>query len=438
MKRLWRRILLLSVMFVLAMSAHALASTTYSAKTVEIGSGTKSSWTNQFTLSSQTNISVGINMYNNYTPNFNTLAYQINSRMTYVLQNVNTGKEYYLTDKTMGSVNYEVHTTVPAGTYTFGATYSGIYRFMLYYKVTGESGINIPDKYEIAVGSREMIAITQSNSYGGYIRIDRTNSSDGSIAYVEQFDNDVTPSTITVYGAKKGTCTITVYGVDGTSDSMQVKVVAQGSKTRPTLLYNELDMAGGESVINEVVNGDKNASVTWASNKTSVAKVSSSGKITAVGSGSATITATTAKGGVTYTLACEVDVKQTNPEFIGYITSLNPTKKTVTVSIRNTSGAKMTVYSADARLLTYPDDMAIRQLKLKTGTKATIKNNKTKKLTFTIMGSRVDGTKGDFWVRFKFKLDGKTYFARVLAEKTDAQYIPKNKLTTGNWLDAMD
>ena len=82
--------------------------------------------------------------------------------------------------------------------------------------------------------------------------------------------------------------------------------------------------------------------------------------------------------------------------------------------------------------------MAIRQLKLKTGTKATIKNNKTKKLTFTIMGSKVDGTKGDFWVRFKFKLDGKTYFARVLAEKTEAQYIPKNKLTTGNWLDAMD
>ena len=429
MKKLWRRVLLLSVMFILAMSVHALADTTYSAKTVSMTNTNKAGWSSQFRISSQTNVSVGVNIYNNSSPNLGSVANDINQRLTYVLEEVNTHQQYYLTDITYSSLNYEVHmSAVPAGTYSFGVYYSGSYWFNLYFRVTG-AGIDIPDSIEVAVGSWEKVAITQRNKSGGYMRISSTASSNTVVADKPDFDSTVTPNIIWIHGKSKGSTTITVWGDDGTYDTMLVNVVA--AKTKPTLLYSDLTMIGGETVVNEVVNsGDK---VTWSSNKESVATVNKKGKITAVGAGTAKIKATTTKNGTTYNLYCTVTVSLTEPVMRINITSINPAKKTVRGKITNLSGVSMKVYSGNSKLLDFPGFLNIRNLKLKNYKSYVIGSGKTKKLTFKIKGAKVTGTKFDFGVRFKFKLDGRVYYARCVVDPLLGQYIPKAELGTENW-----
>ena len=92
MKRLWRRVLVLSAMLLLAMSVRALAAQTqYSAKTIKFPNQYGGGWSNQFTVYSSTNIAVGINITNAYAG-----AYEINTRLTYILENVNTHVQYKL------------------------------------------------------------------------------------------------------------------------------------------------------------------------------------------------------------------------------------------------------------------------------------------------------------------------------------------------------
>lgn len=437
MKRLWRRVLLLSVMFVLAMSVRSLAATTqYSAKTITFPNAYGGGWSNQFTLSNKSNITIGINMYNNYTKNFGNLAYNINSKLSFVLENVYTGAKFTPKIPNYYSVNYELKVqNVPAGTYSFGAYYTGSYAYNLYFRVVGSTGINVPDSFEILVGSTETIPVSQMNTSGSDMYITGTGSSNTSIAYVSSYNNSKSPSTITIYGNQKGSCTITVYGADGTSDSMKVKVVSK--KTAPTLLYGSLSMTGGEKVYNEVLN--TSSKVTWSSSKKTVAKVNSKGKITAVGYGTATITAKTTKNGTTYELACKVSVKRSAPLLYMKITSFKGSKKKVKISIKNKSGVDMTVLSSGAKLVDIDDEtgqlLNVKTLKLKGAKQYTIKNGKTKKLTFT-MSSKATGTKYDYYVRFRFKVDGKNYYGLVTSLEDTGLYILKSNLSTGNWLFA--
>lgn len=72
-----------------------------------------------------------------------------------------------------------------------------------------------------------------------------------------------------------------------------------------------------------------NKSVTWSSSNTSVATVDNSGKVTAVGSGTATITVTTADGGKTATCTVTVEAGSTPTVPVNSV-SLNQTSLTLT------------------------------------------------------------------------------------------------------------
>ena len=435
MKKLWRRVLLLSALFVLAMSVHALADNVqYSAKTITFPNSYGGGWSNQFTVYSNTNIAVGINILQTSMP---LNEYSINSNITYLLENVYTHQKYYLTDKSYYSRNYEVHMTVPAGTYSFGVYYSGSYAFNLYFRVTGSSGINVPDELEVLLGDSETVSVTRQNAYGTYsVYVNSAKSSNKSVAQVTNINNSTTPSTITVTGVGLGDATVTIVAADGSTDTMIVHVVS--SKTAPTLLDKVLNMGVGDVVNNEVIN--ETQSVTWSSSNKKVATVTNLGngmaQIKAVGVGTATIHAKTQKAGTSYDLACKVTVGQTDPDFIIRMTNIYPLKKRVKISITNSSGAPMVVYSSGAQLLEWPGYGYLRTLKMKSGKKVTINNNKTKKITFNIKGTKLDMTGktiADFGVRVKFKIGGRTYFARCCADKHLGQYILRENLATGNW-----
>ena len=129
-------------------------------------------------------------------------------------------------------------------------------------------------------------------------------SSNSSIASVDQDG--------TVHALGAGTATITASATDGSGKYATCSVTVTGttvSVTGVTLNTNSLALnVGGESTLSATVapSNATNKAVTWSSSNTSVATVSSTGKVTAVGAGSATITVTTSDGG--YTATCAVTV----------------------------------------------------------------------------------------------------------------------------------
>ena len=440
MKKLWRRILILSAMMILAMSVRAMADQTqYSAKTITFpNKNGNAGWSNQFTVYSDSNISVGINITGYGITS--GIASQINSKLTYVLENVYTHRKYYLTAHISNynpQTSYEETMRVPAGTYSFGVYYGGTYSFNLYFRVVGSGGINVPDDLEVQINTNEVVGISQQNSSGGvyYVTITSTSSSNPAIADVISKDNTTMPPTITIRGYNLGYTYITAYGSDGSTDQMRVHVVAK--KTKPTLLDNDLNMGVGDSVTNTVIGAASR--VTWSSSNPKVAKVNgvgaaynASGKITAVGTGSCVIHAVTTKGGVKYDLACKVNVARSDPRFIIRMVKLFPGQKRVKISITNKSGSPMTVYSKNARLTDWPDYTPVRIMKLKKGNNVTIPNNRTKTLVYNINGPKIsmDGkTQGDFGVRVYFKLDGRYYYARGTTDKHLGQYIWRRNFT---------
>lgn len=114
---------------------------------------------------------------------------------------------------------------------------------------------------------------------------------------------------------KEGKTTITVKSKDGyKSSSLELTV-----NKKPPIIHvesisldeTELNMLTGDrATLSATVLPDnaKNKSVTWSSSDESVATVNNRGRVTAVGAGTATITATTVDGGLTAT--CTVNVTQ--------------------------------------------------------------------------------------------------------------------------------
>lgn len=139
-----------------------------------------------------------------------------------------------------------------------------------------------------------------------------------------------------------GTATITVKTADG-SKTATCKVTVTVPVTGVTLNKTSASLAVGKTVTltATVAPSDAtNTSVSWTSSDTSVATVSSAGKITAKASGTATITVKTADGSKTAT--CEVTVKAKEPEKPAFVVST--VKGTaggtvsVTLSLKNNPG----------------------------------------------------------------------------------------------------
>ena len=155
-------------------------------------------------------------------------------------------------------------------------------------------------------------------------------SSNNSVATVDQ-SGKVTAvgkgtATITVTtkdGAKKATCTITV-----TEESKPVVIPVTSvtlNKTKESLLK------GKTTTLAATINPSNatNKGVTWSSSNNSVAIVDQSGKVTAVGKGTATITVTTKDGGKKAT--CTITVTEESKPVVIPVTSvtLNKTKESL-------------------------------------------------------------------------------------------------------------
>lgn len=114
-----------------------------------------------------------------------------------------------------------------------------------------------------------------------------------------------------VTGKKAGTVTITVTTKDGSfKDTCKVTVSKYVKVKDVNLNASSKKLNAGETYTLKATVSPSNASnksVTWKSSDTSVAKVNSSGKITAVGKGTATITCTTKDGKIKD--KCKVTVK---------------------------------------------------------------------------------------------------------------------------------
>ena len=179
------------------------------------------------------------------------------------------------------------------------------YKTKTYIQVTGLS----LDKTNIKMAPYESqtlnVTISPSNAY--YKTVTWT-SSNSSVVTVSTGSGK---ATVTAQG--EGSATITVKTTDGNYIATCNVTVSVPRATGVSLNKNSVELYRGETETLTATVSPTNASnkdITWTSSNTNVVTVSSSGKITAKGAGTAIITVKTVDGG--YTASCQVTVK--NPK----------------------------------------------------------------------------------------------------------------------------
>lgn len=419
MKKILRRVLLMTVILVLAISVHALADyRLYSARTVRFPNQYGGGWSNQFTLSTRSNVSIQINISGN------NQSYYINKGMTYLLQNISTGQKVYLAIPTNSryNLNYTLSAVMGAGTYSFGVYYTGNQSFTLRFSVYGAGGINIPDNLEVMKGTTETVSVKPTDGSTNYVRIRSARSDNPGYATVT-YNNSVTPPTVTVRGVAIGETTVTVTAQDGSSDTMHVRVTK--FVPAPTLNYKSLTMNAGDKVYNAVENAV--SSVTWSTSNANVAKVSQKGRIKAVGYGKCTIRARTVSNNKTYDLACTVKVNRTTPNFRASIVKYYSKKKLLKVEVENLSKVPMVIYSNKAELLNRETEKRVRKLKLKQGSSVTIPKGKEK--TFYLKLKKKLGVTDltRYYMKLYFRQDKRYYYAWITDDPDIAAYSWRKK-----------
>ena len=118
-------------------------------------------------------------------------------------------------------------------------------------------------------------------------------------------------STGKVAGKGKGTATITCTAKDGSGAKATCKVTVKQPVTKITLSKTSFSIVKGKTFALKATvmpAAANNRAVTWKSSNTKVATVTSAGKVTAKGKGTATITCT-AKDGSGVKAACKITVK---------------------------------------------------------------------------------------------------------------------------------
>ncbi len=150
-----------------------------------------------------------------------------------------------------------------------------------------------------------------------------------------------------VTAVKAGEAVITVTTEDGgKTATCRVTVKAKTvSVTEVTLDKTELTLTEGETeTLTATVKPDNadNLKVTWSSDKTEIATVDGTGRVTAVKAGEAVVTVTTEDGGKTAT--CKVTVKAK----VVPVTGVEVNPWAVTLSVRGTSKLSYTIRPADA------------------------------------------------------------------------------------------
>lgn len=178
------------------------------------------------------------------------------------------------------------------------------------------TSISLKPKGTFTVKKGSMSALTPSVKPSGAARLLKWKSSNTKVAQVTQWG--------LLKAKKPGTAKITVTSKNGKKATVTVKVVDSASYGLPVLNNTEKTMAVGDRFtlkVAQMADGSKIPKLTWTSSNKKTAKVDSEGKITAVGTGTSSITVKTAGG---QKATCQVTVKNT-PKKV----SLNKTQLTI-------------------------------------------------------------------------------------------------------------
>lgn len=192
--------------------------------------------------------------------------------------------------------------TMVTGTITYaGKTYSDSCNV-----IVGQPKVSLSDS------SLSLYVSDTHSIVASVIAVDGSNISNETRSDITWSSSDTKVATVDNNGAVKavstGTATITAtYRFCGIDYTATCKVSVDG---KPSISLNKLLLSlyiGDTSVLTETVT-PSNAAVTWSSSDTSVATVNSYGKVTAISSGYATITASFRYNGVEYHTDCYVSV----------------------------------------------------------------------------------------------------------------------------------
>lgn len=428
MKKIARRILLMTMFLIMAMSVHALADyRLYSAKTITLPNNYGGGWSNQFTLPVRSNVLISVNISEN-----NQSTY-INNGMQYVLENVSTRQKVYLSIPTASKnkLNYTLGAVMNAGTYSFGVYYKGNQRFKLRFSVAGAGGINLPDSLEVMKETTEKVNVKRADGGTNYIKIKSVKSSQPGYATVT-YNNSTTPPSITVKGVATNGETgsnppviITVTGQDGSTDTMRVTVTR--FIPAPTLNTKSYTLSAGDKVYNAVENAVSD--VEWSSSNTKVAKVNQKGRIKAIGYGKCVIRAKTVSNKKTYDLACTVKVRRTSPNFRAWTVKYYSKKKVIKIKVKNLSKVPMVFYSKNGTLLDVTTEKKVKKTRLRSGSTVTIPKGKTKAIYIKHKGAKLkpaDLTK--YIAKLYFKQDKRYYYAWIYKKADLGSYAWKKAL----------
>ncbi|MBR2315259.1 MAG: Ig-like domain-containing protein [Clostridia bacterium] len=232
-------------------------------------------------------------------------------------------------------------------------------------KATVKVTVKKPTKVSKIKLSKTSVKLTEGNTTTIKATVSPSKATNKKVSWSSSKTSVATVSSSGKITAKKaGTATITCKAKDGSGKKATVKVTVNKKKTVKVtsvdLDRNSMSLTPGKTYTLSYDISPSNATnkdVTWKSSDTSVATVSSSGKVTAVAVGSAVITAT-AKDGSGEKDTCRVTVK---PVLVSGI-SLSKTyhegdigstfRLTANVSPSNATNKKISWYSSDNSVAT--------------------------------------------------------------------------------------
>ena len=188
-------------------------------------------------------------------------------------------------------------------------------------------------------GATETLTVTRTPSAVSYPTISWTSSNTG-VATVDSNGK------VTAVG--NGTATITAKTTDGTNISKTCSVTVRTPVTGVTVSPTTLTLnVGGTYTLAKTISpsGASNQNVTWSTNNTAVATVDSSGKVTAVGKGTCTITCTSSENS-NYKGTCAVTVNQ-------QATGITISPTSVTLEVGQTTSVSASVSPSNANNRNY-------------------------------------------------------------------------------------
>ncbi|MDO4870150.1 MAG: Ig-like domain-containing protein, partial [Bacillota bacterium] len=157
------------------------------------------------------------------------------------------------------------------------------------------------------------------------------------------------------FGIKKGKTKVNVTLEGGYTFTIKVEV----KNGKPVLDQSEFSLNRGSKLKLRVLYNSNKAR--WSTSNKKVAKVSKKGVVTAVEPGACYITAKVSG----MKAKCYIEVYRYNPDFGVEFQGYNYDKKTLTLRFVNNGVKSMTIYSAGASYLDFPDDIQVnRNLKL--------------------------------------------------------------------------